>query len=163
MINLKTGEFKLDEYNLVIHPDLTLFEFKAGDIPFQEGYASPEGAASFLFKGKLETLDAQFSILFDKQIFCVLSVIFDEKYNLGPGDKIEAWLTQITGEPLPFEYEWGCLGTDVGGKDNSDFSVVTKYSILENCKRSYPKYNNLKDFYASLHGAEKLRRQLYGE
>ena len=163
MINLKTGEFKLDECKLVIHPDLTLSAFKAGDIPFQEGYSSPEGTVWFHFKGRLETLEAQFSILFDKQTFFILNVYFDEKYNLGAGDKIEAWLTKITREPLPFEYEWGCLFTDIDGKSNSDFSVATKYSILDKGKRTYPRYDDLKSFYAFLHSKEKLRRQIYGE
>lgn len=163
MINLETGEFKLDEYSLIIHPDLRLSTFKAGDVPFEELLSNEKGEASFEFKGSLETLKALFQIEFTQEALFRFRIYFDQKYKLGPEKPIEHWLTKITGESPPFEYEWGCLVTEMDVRSDNDFSVLTKYGILDCGKSGYPKFFDVKSFYALRHSEEKLRRQIYGK
>ena len=158
MINLRTGEFKLDEYNLTIHPELTQSAFRAGDIPFQQGYSNEaHGSIWFEFKGSLETLDAEFGILFVRGVFHILTVKFDGKYQLAPGDPIENWLTQVTGERPPFEYEWGCLISDVDEPGNDDFSVLTKSFLVVG-----KGFRDVQSFYKLRHSGERLRVVLFG-
>lgn len=135
LINLKTGEFKLDEYDLIIHPDLTMSAFKAGDIPFEELLSNEKGEISFRFNGNLETLDAIFHIYFTRGVLHRFSVFFDERYKLGQGGPISDWLTKLTGHAPPFEYDWGCLVTE--DRSDCDFSMVTKYCLAEIAKRDY--------------------------
>jgi len=68
MIQARTGEFKLDDYKLVIHPDLTLSQFKAGDIPLLKA-SSPDkmGFASCWFNGSIDGLEAEVKGLLKRQ------------------------------------------------------------------------------------------------
>jgi hypothetical protein len=162
LINLKSGEFKLDEYDLVIHPDLTLSAFKVSGIPFKELLSNEKGEASFEFKGSLKTLKALFQIEFTQEVLFRFRIYFDQKYKLGPGKRIEDWLTKTTGESPPFEYEWGCLITELDARSDNDFSALTKYSILNLGRNIYPRYFEVKSFYELRHSEEKLQRQIYG-
>src|ERR1700677_3267633 len=163
MINLKTGEFKLDEYNLVIHPDLTLSQFKASGISFKELIINETGDASFEFTGSLETLKTVFHIEFTQEALFRFRIHFDKRYKLGPGKRIDDWLAKVTGENPPFEYEWGCLITELDARSDNDFSVLTKNSILDHGKKVYPRYYDVKSFYTLRHSEEKLQRKIYGK
>ena len=136
LINVKTGEFKLDEYRLIIHPDLTLSAFKEGDIPFENLLSNDKGNISFQFKGKLETLNAVFQIYFTREVLYRFSVFFDKGYKLEQGDPINNWLTKVTGQTPPFEYDWGCLVTE-DDRSDCEFSVVTRHCIADYARRNY--------------------------
>ena len=152
LINLKTGEFKLDEYSLIIHPNLTLTAFKGGGIPLEDLLSNEKGEISFRFNGKLETLNAVFHIYFTRGVLYRLSVFFGKEYNLEQGDPINDWLTKITGQPPPFEYEWGCLVTEDDRSDSS-FSMVTRYCIADYNKRNYVKVSaNIRCFHSPSRG-----------
>src|ERR1044071_5849107 len=64
MINPNTGEFKLDNYNLVIHPKLSRSEFIAGDIPIER---TTPLETNFHFSGKINGLNAWFVIRFREE------------------------------------------------------------------------------------------------
>jgi hypothetical protein len=145
MINLKKGEFKLDEYKLVIHPDLALSSFKASDIPLEELLSNEKGEISFEFKASLEALEATFQMFFAREVFYRLRIYFDKKYKLGPGKPIEDWLTKVTGEFPPFEYGWGCLLTEIDDRSDNDFSVLTKYNILALGFRNVESFYNFRN------------------
>jgi hypothetical protein len=65
MIQINTGALKLDDYALVIHPDLSLTEFNAGDIPvLQSRFNEITGYTNHFFEGKINGMDAYFLIQF---------------------------------------------------------------------------------------------------
>jgi hypothetical protein len=65
MIKAESGEFKCDGYELVIHPDLTLSEFKDGDIPISKASTPKKMMRSaFWFAAEINGLKAEFGILF---------------------------------------------------------------------------------------------------
>ena len=68
MIQIKTGEFRLDDYNLVIHPSLSLSEFRAGDIPILEtNFIESSKYTTLLFSGTIEKIDVSFAIQFEAE------------------------------------------------------------------------------------------------
>jgi len=64
MIRVDKGEFKLDTHNLIIHPDLSLSEFLAGDIPILNTLAQKKHGGFFYFEGQIDGLNAAFWIIF---------------------------------------------------------------------------------------------------
>jgi hypothetical protein len=130
MINLKNGIFKLDEYNLIIHPELTLSAFKASDIQFGKILSNSKKEVSFEFKAHLEKFEGLFQIYFSMEKLFRLRIYFDKIYGLSAGKAIEDWLVATSGESMPFEYEWGCLLTEADERSDNDFSILMKYEIL---------------------------------
>ena len=65
MINVNTGEFKWDEFSLVVHPELTLSEFLDSDIPVPDTDWSPaEEATQLYFVGNINGLHGYVGIFF---------------------------------------------------------------------------------------------------
>src|SRR5882724_61338 len=65
MINAATGEFGLDDYDLVINPDLSLSDFKSGGLPIQSArFDDTTGFTICCFVGLINGLKAQFRIYF---------------------------------------------------------------------------------------------------
>jgi hypothetical protein len=68
MINAKKGEFKLDGYDLVIHPGLSLSDFNRADIPILETHSIEESGYTFhSFSGVIDALEASFVIEFEHE------------------------------------------------------------------------------------------------
>jgi hypothetical protein len=66
MINVQTGEFKFDEYRTVIYPDLTLLEFKAGDIAIETVVSESKCSGVYTFVGHLDEMSGRFQIEFGR-------------------------------------------------------------------------------------------------
>jgi hypothetical protein len=65
MIEIENGEFKLDEYKFIIHPELVLSQFRTGDIPIQTTeFNKVTDFTNLTFCGGIDGLKAQFTILF---------------------------------------------------------------------------------------------------
>jgi hypothetical protein len=130
MIQLKTGEFKLDGYNLIIHPDLTASDFLAGDIPLLHRYPddAPYDWVLCWFKGAIDEMEADFAIRFSAGKLTWLSwrpmsgpegKSLESVSSKQEEDYLYNWLAKKLGQLPPYEYEWGALGTDRDIKDGN--------------------------------------------
>jgi hypothetical protein len=137
MINVKTGEFKLDDCKLVIYPELTFAQFQAGDIPIL-GSSSPTkmGYASCWFNGTMDGMKAKFTIQFRfEQVQRLIFGLADTKGF--PSEELKwrmnGWLLEAIGHPPPYEYDWGLIGS--AGIDSHtgepSIAVMFKSSILD--------------------------------
>jgi hypothetical protein len=84
MIRADKGEFKLDDYNLVINPELSLAAFRAGDIPISEKWDERKHSAIYRFRGCIDRMPAMFWITFASEKLCLLRfwedvVLYDQK------------------------------------------------------------------------------------
>ena len=64
MIQVDKGEFKLDDYGLIIDPELSLATFRAGDIPILETWDEKEHSAMYRFRGSIDGMMSMFWIAF---------------------------------------------------------------------------------------------------
>jgi hypothetical protein len=136
MIRAATGEFKLDDYELVIHPELTLPQLKAGDIPIVRT-TSPNkmGSVFCWFNGRLDGLEAEFTMRFQ---FDTLHLLSWELTDCGDfsGEQLkgqlEGWLLKTVGHPPPYEYDWGFISCGIDTHSGApSVGVMFKSSILE--------------------------------
>lgn len=84
MAGVNTGEFKIDEYSLIIHPELKLSEFRSGDIYPVATRSETKHSGDYDFAGVIDGLRAKFQIAFVQEHLCKLYIaeefrIFDEK------------------------------------------------------------------------------------
>ncbi len=111
MIDLLKGRFKLDEYDTVIHPFLTLQDFRAGDFAIENG-SFKSGWSTFEFSGHICGMKADFSISFKSTYLRSLDWIPTEKKEYWSEEtRLAAWVVEITGIMPPWNYEWGGIGT----------------------------------------------------
>lgn len=83
MIRVTVGEFQLDDYKLIIHPELTLSEFRTGDIPVTPIGPETKHSGAYQFTGIIDGLHARFQIEFggehlDKLRFAEDVVLYDQ-------------------------------------------------------------------------------------
>jgi hypothetical protein len=64
MISVQTGEFTLNDPHLVIHPGLSLSQFRSANIPIEENFAEKKYSATYSFRGQIEKMNAVFWINF---------------------------------------------------------------------------------------------------
>jgi hypothetical protein len=66
MINVKTGEIKLDDYGVIFHVDLTLEQFRNSHTPPLKVWGSKENKYSndYLFNARIDGLDAELEVCF---------------------------------------------------------------------------------------------------
>jgi hypothetical protein len=137
MIRAQTGEFKLDDYKLVIHPQLTLSQFKAGDIPIAKtSEPSKTGWTSCWFSGAIERMKAEFTIMFRaeaiQQLFWEMAdaeVLSGEELR----SHLNRWLLEVIGHPPPYEYEWGFISPAEldAHSGNPSIGITFKSKILD--------------------------------
>lgn len=137
MINVKTGEFKLDDYKIVIHPELTLPQFKAGDIPIIDSTAPTQmGYVSCWFNGTIDGMKSKFTIQFRfEKIQQLIFEIADTKGFSGEELtwRMNGWLLEAIGHRPPYEYAWGTISTAETDAHTGDPSigVIFKSRILD--------------------------------
>lgn len=109
----QTGELKLDDYKLVIHPQLTLSQFKAGDIPIAETSApNKAGWTSCWFNGTIDRMRAEFTIMFRAEVIQQLFWEMADAEAFSGQElcwRMNGWLLGVMGHPPPYEYEWGFI------------------------------------------------------
>jgi hypothetical protein len=64
MINVATGQIKLDDYGVIFHLDLTLDQFRSSDIPPLEGLDEKKYSATYFFNAAIAGLNARFRVFF---------------------------------------------------------------------------------------------------
>jgi hypothetical protein len=84
VIRVDTGAFKLDDRKLVIHPELSLAEFRAGDIPITKTVIEEKHSGVYGFVERMDGLQARFQIEFGRQRLTKLRfaediVLYDQK------------------------------------------------------------------------------------
>jgi hypothetical protein len=151
MIRANTGEFKLDDYDLLIHPELTEPQFQVGGIPVLKRHSSSEtGWITYWFAGAIDGVKADFTICFKQGKLCLLSLepkVGDKRDAWatvsGKAQKqfLDDWLIRVVGSPPPYEYEWGSFGSE---RDihTGDFSVAVefKYGLLDRGITNFKSY-----------------------
>jgi hypothetical protein len=142
MIRANTGEFKLDDYNLIIHPELTASQFLAVGITLTKTHSSKEtGWTTCWFTSAIDGMKADFVICFRWEKLCLLTwePKIGEKRDawtaMSSADQkqlLDGWLIKVVGSPPPYEYEWGSFGSE---RDihNGDFLITVeyKYGLLD--------------------------------
>jgi hypothetical protein len=136
MIRAITGEFKLDDYNLIIHPELTASQFLAGDVPISKKESSNKtGWTVCWFTGVINGMKADFRINFRWEKLCLLGwePKVGEKRDAWTSKSIEDqkhllddWLLKVVGSPTPYEYEWGTFGS-VADMHSGDYSIIVEF------------------------------------
>src|SRR2546426_2522697 len=108
MINLRTGEFRLDQPSLIIHPELTLSDFRSSGVkPEAERHTEATGFTTVSFFGELDDLEAWFLVFFREerihQFHFGQAAMEKSKESISP-DAEEAqkhrhdiWLGRVTG------------------------------------------------------------------
>jgi len=84
MIRVDTGEFKLDDYKLLIHSELTLSVFRKADIPITTILDETKHSGAYQFIGSIDGLRARFQIEFGRERLCKLRfaedvILYDQK------------------------------------------------------------------------------------
>jgi len=136
MIRIKTGEFKPDDYKLVIHPELTLSQFKTADIPILK-VSSPNkmGWTSLWINGSIDGMKAEFTIQFRfEKLQQLIWEFADSKAFSGAALKwrIDGWLLEVIGSPPPYEYDWGFISSGVDlHAGEANIGVTFKHRLLD--------------------------------
>ena len=162
MIRASKGEFKLDDYSLTIHPELTAPQFLAGDIPTSKKHSSSKtGWDTFEFTGVIDGMKANFTICFRWGKLCLLrwEPKVGEKRDAWTAMSVEdqkrlldGWLNKVVGSQPPYEYEWGAFAS-AADMHSGDFSIIVefKYGLLD---------RGITDFKSFFEERRKQRRQL---
>ena len=84
MIRVATGEFKLDDHELIIHPELTLADFRRGDIPITATVYEKKNSGIYCFLGYIDGMPSRFQITFAddrlyKLYFAENVVLYDQE------------------------------------------------------------------------------------
>jgi hypothetical protein len=167
MINLATGDFKLDDYGLIIHPNLTFSQFKAGDILFSPpGPPTNLGYSFCYFTAFMDGLNFEFGIHFKFEEIQRLFLYPPESGYVSRDDlkpQLDDWLSKATKHSPPYEFEWGCIRPaeiDIKGGELSIF-VMFRNAILDlgfKDMESYYEYWRTELHYANLR-TEKLKNK----
>jgi hypothetical protein len=159
MISLATGEFKLDDYGLVIRPNLTFAQFKAGDIQFSPSTPPLKSGNSFYyFTGFMDGLNFDFGIVFNHENIQRLFWTLPGSETISTDDlklQLPNWLLKATQHSQPYEFEWGYIDPasfDIKGGDLYVL-VMFKNAILNlgfRDTKSYYEYLRSELYYANL-------------
>lgn len=135
MIRTATGEVKIDDYKLVIHPELTLPQFKAGDIPILKASSTNTmGWTSCWFNGSIDGLESEFTVQFRFQKVQQLIWELANRRDL-PGEqlkrRLDGWLLETIGQP-PYEYSWGFISCGIDAHSGvPSIGVTFKNKIVD--------------------------------
>ncbi len=111
----ETGEFKVDESELVINADLTAAQFEAANIPISTSrFSEKTGGKSFRFNATIDGMRADFSSYFrNGNLYHVSWVPSQEVKHLWPkSEHLVKWIIAVSGVNPPYNYEWGYIDTE---------------------------------------------------
>ncbi len=111
MINVETGEIKLDDYGVIFHVDLTLEQFRNSHTPPLKVSGGKENKYSddYLFNARIDGLDAEFEVCFRYTKLIQLR-FYEQNLQMSPEDVLrnqDAWLARVTKKLPPYEFPWG--------------------------------------------------------
>jgi hypothetical protein len=90
MINVETGEIKLDDYDVVFYAGLKLSEFRSSRIPLLEIWEEKKYSAKYFFNARIDGMNARFFICLNEER--LLELRFWENVELWDQEKIDQQL-----------------------------------------------------------------------
>ena len=147
MINSSTGEIKFDDYDLIVHPELSLSQFQNAGLSISDSYSSGEdGWTRYSFKSCLDGLVGDFMVFFRRgkihmldcqplagakgEDWCDVSSVEQQRL-------LDDWLVKTMRGPGPYEYAWGEISSSRDIK-TGEYSIVVLYQreLVERAERN---------------------------
>jgi hypothetical protein len=129
MINIETGEIKLDDYGVIFHVDLTLEQFHKSHTPPLKVSGGKEHKYSddYLFNAKIDGLNAEFQIYFRYTKLTRL-LFYKDDPQMSSEDLLrdhDVWLARVTKTLPPYEFSWGEIVSIIDPKGGAALVIVS--------------------------------------